>query len=1040
MLLRLKRLALAAFLACVPLCAYAQNKPISQLPPGGTLLPTDLLGIVRGQNDYKVTDAGIRYVPYGGTGLGTLTAHGVLVGNGANPITQVTPGAAGTLFVGEGSSSDPAFTATPILGVAGTTRGTLSLAGDTSGTVTIQPADAAGTWTLTLPTTAGSNGYVLSTDGSGVTSWAPGGGGGCTSGCVSSLTGDVTTTGSGAAAATVVKINGVAVPANPPVNSVLYASATNTAMWTSLSPMLAVYNGALSPSVIPPRTVSGNTYQLQAPGDYGAYILLTGGASITLPAAGADGWTDGVQFGFAVPAGDPTANFTSAGGNINGSSSLAITGGATGNYCWFTTDNSNWFTQCGPITPGASSVSAPTPTTLGGVLSYAGASHQFLTGIGIDGTPTHAQPAASDISGLATVATSGSVSDLSGTLPIVRGGTGQTTASAALQGLYPFPKYHAALALTRQGISNTKICLVGDSTTQGANSTSGLNYPNLLAIALQNSYGLPTSYWNFFGYSTVGGGIGAIPGLTIGSSWTQDTTDFSLGGLVYTATTGTNSLSLNPQTVSSVQQPVDTFVVYYRIASGNGVLYEDVDGSNSTTTSTSNATTSVGILNVSTTLGTHTLNLKWSSGGKVQVIGVEAYNSTSPSVIVDNLGASGSTAYQQYGSTSDPTNGGNSAIWAAIGCSLVVDNLGINDEARGITQANYISAMSALLTAQQGSSDIAVMTHVPSNPSGGGASMSVQTSFMAALRTLAQSFNAPVIDNFNRWVSYAYSLPFGVYSDGFVHPNSIGYGEIATATAKAIADYPAIGSDNFPLNSRIYVSPSTGNMGIMQPNVATSLNVPTSAFQVGTSGTNDSPLVSFGQSNSGGIVDNLSLVNSASAVVGNEVDMDFHPGGNFSVPTATLKTALTSTDGTSDFSITTYGSSGGTKDRLHIQGGTGYVGIGTSSPQAGVDDDVGKMLVRGGSSPTTSSCGTGAVAAGADSSFTLMMGSTATTSCVVNFGSTWLTAPKVCVLEPTNSTAAAVGTTGAYVSAISTTQLTIAGTTLANASYGVHCY
>ena len=43
--------------------------------------------------------------------------------------------------------------------------------GTTSGTVTVQPAATAGTWSLTLPTTAGTNGQALVTNGSGVTSW-----------------------------------------------------------------------------------------------------------------------------------------------------------------------------------------------------------------------------------------------------------------------------------------------------------------------------------------------------------------------------------------------------------------------------------------------------------------------------------------------------------------------------------------------------------------------------------------------------------------------------------------------------------------------------------------------------------------------------------------------------------------------------------------------------------------------------------------------------------------------------------------------------
>ena len=63
------------------------------------------------------------------------------------------------------------------IGLAGTATGKLNFGGSTSGTVTIQPANAAGTWTMTLPTDDGTSGYYLQTDGAGVTSWQPAGGG-----------------------------------------------------------------------------------------------------------------------------------------------------------------------------------------------------------------------------------------------------------------------------------------------------------------------------------------------------------------------------------------------------------------------------------------------------------------------------------------------------------------------------------------------------------------------------------------------------------------------------------------------------------------------------------------------------------------------------------------------------------------------------------------------------------------------------------------------------------------------------------------------
>ena len=79
---------------------------------------------------------------------------------------------AGSVGIGSGATSPSTVLQ---LGQAGTTLGTLGLAGNTSGLVTIQPAAAAGTWTLTLPTTGGTTNYFLQTNGSGVTTWAAGG-------------------------------------------------------------------------------------------------------------------------------------------------------------------------------------------------------------------------------------------------------------------------------------------------------------------------------------------------------------------------------------------------------------------------------------------------------------------------------------------------------------------------------------------------------------------------------------------------------------------------------------------------------------------------------------------------------------------------------------------------------------------------------------------------------------------------------------------------------------------------------------------------
>lgn len=93
----------------------------------------------------------------------------------SNILSIQTEASASLAFIDkDGSATLP----TANLGVAGSIKGVLTLSGNTSGTVTVQPAAAAGTWALTLPTSAGTNGYVLSTNGSGVTSWVAQSGGG----------------------------------------------------------------------------------------------------------------------------------------------------------------------------------------------------------------------------------------------------------------------------------------------------------------------------------------------------------------------------------------------------------------------------------------------------------------------------------------------------------------------------------------------------------------------------------------------------------------------------------------------------------------------------------------------------------------------------------------------------------------------------------------------------------------------------------------------------------------------------------------------
>jgi hypothetical protein len=121
------------------------------------------------------------------TGVGANTS--IAIWNGTNSITSDN-----TLIWDAVNNKMGISNSTPTelltLGTAGTTAGTMSLAGATSGRIILKSAAAVTTWTMTLPSTDGTLGQFLQTDGNGVTSWVS------ASNSAWSLTGNVATNAS----------------------------------------------------------------------------------------------------------------------------------------------------------------------------------------------------------------------------------------------------------------------------------------------------------------------------------------------------------------------------------------------------------------------------------------------------------------------------------------------------------------------------------------------------------------------------------------------------------------------------------------------------------------------------------------------------------------------------------------------------------------------------------------------------------------------------------------------------------------------------
>ena len=76
------------------------------------------LVIVAGQTEQMPAGDAVA-VAAGGTGAVSLTAHGVLLGEGTAAVAVAGPGTAGQVFTSNGASADPSFQqASPSLGLA----------------------------------------------------------------------------------------------------------------------------------------------------------------------------------------------------------------------------------------------------------------------------------------------------------------------------------------------------------------------------------------------------------------------------------------------------------------------------------------------------------------------------------------------------------------------------------------------------------------------------------------------------------------------------------------------------------------------------------------------------------------------------------------------------------------------------------------------------------------------------------------------------------------------------------------------------------
>lgn len=135
-------------------------------------LTTTITGILKGNGTaISAATAGTDYVTASSTNTFTNKTYDTA---GAGNSFSIN-GTAISAVTGTGAvvlATAPTLPTSVTIGATGGTTGSIILKGTTSGTVTVKTADAAGTWTLTLPTVDGDAGQFLQTNGSGITTWA----------------------------------------------------------------------------------------------------------------------------------------------------------------------------------------------------------------------------------------------------------------------------------------------------------------------------------------------------------------------------------------------------------------------------------------------------------------------------------------------------------------------------------------------------------------------------------------------------------------------------------------------------------------------------------------------------------------------------------------------------------------------------------------------------------------------------------------------------------------------------------------------------
>lgn len=277
----------------------------------------------------------------------------------------------------------------------------------------------------------------------------------------------------------------------------------------------------------------------------------------------------------------------------------------------------------------------------------------------------------------------------------------------------------------------------------------------------------------------------------------------------------TSSDIATPGTISFVGT-CSSYVIHYIKQSGGGSFTYKTDGGAGTTVITTNASSILGTVTVSgLSDASHTVLLTVTVAGTtgVKIIGID-FHRPGPGVRMNNIGVEGTTTANWLYPNATQWEAG----LTALAPNLVTIMLGVNDANSAVTQADYFTNLTNLITRVQTAMPLADVVLLTPCDIGG---VSTMSNYVAMLQSVATTMGVGFVDFFSVMGPYTAANTRGNYAN-VSHLNAQGGAIVGSYWGKYLNDGRAFdvppgrlaigtmdaGADNLWVNGRIGIPSS----------------------------------------------------------------------------------------------------------------------------------------------------------------------------------------------------------------------------------------